>query len=370
MRGVAGCFRVKAPSNIALIKYMGKKDSASNLPENGSISMTLEELCTYAEIQVDLRDEDGAGAWVDEAPADAPRGVRAPGLGAAGIEKILSHLGRVRGASPDLLATFGLEPSPFASGRGGFTLRSANTFPQASGIASSASSFAAVTLAMAWACAASPSDFREVYMENVEFRRALAGISRRGSGSSCRSFEGPWVGWDGDRTLALEANLPELRHLVLVVSERAKRVSSSQAHLRIKSSPLWKGRVERAETRKATLTEALRAGDLRAVARLAWSETWEMHGLFHTAEPPFTYWEPATVELLQWFSGIMEDDVEGGDLPIVTLDAGPNPHLICPASRVEGWKARIGEKFGGIRILEDRPGAGARLISATSKDRE
>lgn len=372
MRRIADRFLVRAPSNIALVKYMGKTDSVLNLPENGSISMTLEDLCTYAEIQVvpEIQGKDGKPAigfcsWVPEAPAGAPPLSRVPRLDSAGLEKVIRHMERVRGAAPDLLESFGLDPGGLGSGRDRFILRSANTFPQSSGIASSASSFAAITLATAWACGGDPEDFRKVYTKNPEFPRALAELSRRGSGSSCRSFEGPWVAWEGGRARAIDATLPPLRHLVLVVSESTKRVSSSEAHLRIKGSPLWRGRVDRAETRKRALSEALLQGDLRMVAKLAWSEAWEMHSLFHTAEKPFSYWEPATLDLLQGFAGIFEADE--AELPILTLDAGPNIHLICPADQAEPWKSRINANFKGISVLEDRPGIGARLISAVQE---
>src|SRR3954463_15609205 len=96
----------RAPSNIALIKYMGKTDSSLNLPENSSLSMTLESLCTW----VELEERAGAGqmGWVPEAPSLAPAGIRVPSLSDNGKAKLLRHVERVRAATAEFLSPWGL----------------------------------------------------------------------------------------------------------------------------------------------------------------------------------------------------------------------------------------------------------------------
>jgi diphosphomevalonate decarboxylase len=362
---------VRAPSNIALIKYMGKTDSSLNLPENSSLSMTLDALSTWVRIErvpSGLKNKGGTVILVPEAPEGAPTGIRVPDLGAAGRAKVLRHVERVLEAAAGILPAFGLQV--LAPHDHDFTLRSGNTFPEASGIASSASSFAAITLAVALASAAEPEAFEQAWESDLRLRREFARLSRQGSGSSCRSFEGPFVEWAGEDARAVETAMPNLAHFVVLVSEEAKRVSSSEAHSRIKTSPLWAKRVERVEKRLELLRSALQSGDIAAASRLSWSEFWEMHSLFHTCEEPFTYWKPGTIEALDFFAPFVKSSIQS-DLsvpisivpPIVTMDAGPNLHLIVPATDAAAWRLRLDARFGAARILEDKPGRGARVVS-------
>jgi diphosphomevalonate decarboxylase len=350
---------VRAPSNIALIKYMGKVDSVANLPENSSLSMTLDSLCTWVELEELSQTSGGLVNWVPEVPGLAPPGLRLPDLSEKGRAKLFRHVEKVRDAAAEFLSPWGLRAKAGLREKN-WLLRSANTFPEASGIASSASSFAAVTLAVATACAEDSLAFERVYQKESELKRALARLSRQGSGSSCRSFEGPWVLWQNENAHVIPAQLPELRHFVILVSAEAKAVSSSEAHARVKTSPLWNGRVERAEQRVVELQGALLAGDLARISRIAWSEFWEMHSLFHTCEVPFTYWKPGSIEALQWLAPFVRE----AKPPIVTMDAGPNIHLTVEASQAAVWRERLMQKYGATGFLEDRPGLGAREVWA------
>jgi diphosphomevalonate decarboxylase len=371
-------FAVQAPSNIAIIKYMGKRDASSNLPENGSISVTLDDLCTLAELEASSTP---GVRWVPEMPAcakgwqpvhgSAELRPEVPALSPEGAAKIARHVERALEACGDLLPSFGLKARALDRENRGFTLRTANTFPQASGIASSASAFAAVTLAAAQARAAHPAEFASVFASDLNLKRALASLSRRGSGSSCRSFEGPWVEWEDERAFAPECQLPKLAHFVVVVSDQPKQVSSSQAHALIKTSPLWAGRVERVNSRLHESRQALRGSpdsgrpvgeaELRRIARISWTEAWEMHSLFHTCAEPFTYWQPGTIEVLHMLSA----EIQGENPPIATLDAGPNVHVLVEEGRRAEWRTKLQRSFPGVRILEDGEGSGARLFESS-----
>lgn len=347
-------FFAKAPSNIALIKYMGKKDSSRNLPENSSLSMTLDRLCTYAEI---TRAATGSDVqWIAELPRhEAAKNLTVPQLSDNGRAKVLRHVQRSREAATDILTAFGLaaDSSAFA---GGWELRSANTFPQGSGIASSASSFAAVTLASILACAKDPSAFCAMWERDPALRAALARLARLGSGSACRSLDGPFVLWSGEDVEVVKSGLPSLAHFVVLVSATEKKVSSSNAHLAVKTSPLWNGRASRAEERVAAVRAAIAQGDLAKIARISWNESWEMHSLFHTCAEPFTYWEPKTVEILQGLSPYIAEKSP----PIVTLDAGPNIHVIVESAYQDEWEKRL--RGFGVPVLRDGPGRGAQPL--------
>ena len=352
--------RARAPSNIALVKYMGKVDSQLNLPANSSLSMTLGDLSTLVEVEVLRTKTDFDLKWSGECPSRLPNGPWAvPEIGAEGIRKIEKHFQRVRSEAGEIFEALGVRVK---KDPGCILLRSANNFPPASGIASSASSFAAMTLAFLAAQAEEPEEFIQKFAEvDFETLQKISSLSRKGSGSSCRSFGGPWVEWTQDRISVLDfGKLPKLAHFVLLIKSSPKKVSSSEAHRRVLSSPLWNGRIQRAEKRVLKVRESILNGDFRTLALEAWQEAWEMHSLFHTSESPFTYWEPETVSALQFFSRWIEES-SAAMPPVVTLDAGPNVHLIVPEGDREVWKKRLQSSFPGMEFLQDSPGLGARF---------
>jgi diphosphomevalonate decarboxylase len=343
--------RVRAPSNIALIKYMGKQER--NIPENASLSMTLNKLCTFLEIEVI---DDGANGFkLDAETPELPSGFRKfpTVFKPEAVSKFENHYRRVQSRMTELAPARSIRAD-----RASVRVKSVNTFPAGSGIASSASSFAALTLGSYLA------NLQNLHAEIPEIdaglRRRLARISREGSGSSCRSFEGPWVEWQGENASQCGSNLPEMAHFVIVVEAREKKVSSSEAHIRVKTSPLWAGRVSRVTDRFERLRGALESGDRVNVSKFAWVEMWEMHSLFHTAAEPFSYWNPQTIDALHFFSEFVRS--ENSTPPIVTLDAGPNVHVIVPLSEKPQWRERLIAKFGADALLEDSQGHGAEIL--------
>lgn len=302
-----------APSNIALIKYMGKLDGLVNRPTNSSLSYTLEHLRTFVEIS----------------PAEADSW--AP-LEREGLEPIaLSEKGRLRFMDHfrELKDRLGI--------RGEFQVRSASNFPSDCGLASSASSFAALTRAaarLAEAQGAEPVDPFE-----------LADYSRKGSGSSCRSFFGPWVLWGDTGVRPLEFPLKPLLHAVVIVEGAKKEVPSSEAHRRVVTSPRFEGRPSRAEARLAHLIACLRDGDWDRSVDLVWDEFEDMHALFETSIPSFSYFASGTREVL---AELRESRAVRGESPLVTMDAGANVHLLFKDDQRElageilsRWKGRF-----------------------------
>ena len=292
-------WEAQAPSNIALIKYMGKTEASGNRPANASLSLTLTDLQT----QVELR---AASTW-SWAPLARP-GFFAPELSDAGRGRFLAHAERVAKAlgQPNLRAE----------------IRSANNFPPDCGLASSASSFAALTLAVAKACGSDT--------ESEQGRQRLSKLAQQGSGSSCRSLFSPWAVWreDGAEFVKGLPALDQIEHVVFVVNGDRKTVSSSEAHRRVVSSALFSGRVERAQFRLELLMEALwyASSDAEAwnqAAEIVWAESWDMHALFETSRPPFGYFVPGSVAVLSELR-----EMPGARRPLVTMDAGPNVHAV------------------------------------------
>jgi len=337
----------RAPSNIAIVKYMGKSDPERNLPANPSLSLTLTNLCTYVELRAV---EAGGIRFIAEKPEGAKG--EAPILSGAGQNKFLRHLSRVMDRAPDVLRERGLfdrDPPSHVE------VRTSNTFPSAAGIASIASSFAALTLAAAAFQAREVESFRVAYASDPLVRRALAALSREGSGSSCRSFEGPFVRWDGENTESVPSAMRPLSDLVVVVSAVEKKVGSSEAHRRVRTSPYWDGRSSRATNRCADLAREIAAGHFTSLSEIADADFRDMHQLFETSVPPFSYFTPGTSAVLDFLDG--ETGVA------VTMDAGPNVHVIVPQTEEEHWRRKITERFPEFPVLVDREGSGAEFVS-------
>jgi diphosphomevalonate decarboxylase len=274
--------RASAPSNIALIKYMGKSDAARNLPANPSLSLTLQDFRSISNVESSPTSE-SRWEWVGEGLTEKERA------------RALVHAARTEASARQEFARLGIPVAAPALHR----LACVNDFPARAGVASSASSFASITLAAIGACDIE-GIFRDRYAKDESLRSWSAGLSREGSGSSCRSFGGPYVRWEGEEIREIPSSLPPLIDLLLVVEDAAKEVSSSEAHRRCVTSPLFANRAARATERCALVERALAIGDHRSVAAAAWTEAWEMHSLFHTATPSFTYFRPRTLEALRW----------------------------------------------------------------------
>jgi diphosphomevalonate decarboxylase len=297
-----------APSNIALIKYMGKTSQSGNLPTNASLSYTLDHLRSHVVLE-----ESDQDSWSELS------GYMPMRLSETGRTKFLGHFSKLKTAWEI---------------NGQFKISSANDFPSDCGLASSASSFAALTLAT----------YKMAQKQRPEFHlsdRELSLWSRQGSGSSCRSFFAPWALWktEAAETIPLSTRL---EHAVIVVASGVKAVSSSQAHQRVSSSLLFEGRPERASQRLATLTSALENGRWDEAFETCWAEFWDMHALFETSRPSFGYFQPESFQALERLRQVWR---ETGDGPLVTMDAGPNVHvLIRPDQRqaanrwLEGFK--------------------------------
>lgn len=299
-----------APSNIALIKYMGKTDAMGNRPSNVSVSYTLSHLKSWVELEyVPSMEEDG---WEPLRQYGA-RKFEALRLSVKGLARFISHLQVLKKAFEF---------------QGAFVIRSANDFPSDCGLASSASSFAALTKAALLGL--SDLTGRETVaggVGGVALSEAAA-WSRKGSGSSCRSFFAPWALWSQDRVSEVRElkSLGELVHQVVVVDDDIKSVSSSEAHRRVTSSLLFAGRADRAEIRAQELIAALRDDRWEKAFEITWAEFWDMHALFETSQPSFAYMTPGSLEVLRFVRGKFWDKHDRG--PLVTMDAGPNIHLL------------------------------------------
>ncbi|MDR1334286.1 MAG: hypothetical protein LBJ71_03645 [Holosporaceae bacterium] len=280
----------EAPSNVALIKYMGKLKTSKSIMEpcNISLSYTLHHLWTKVSLEI--------CPYKD-------RFINDVGLHQKSIDRFVLHLKQIKN---------------FFQYNGFFLIRSVNNFPHSAGIASSSSSFAALTkCAMSALC-----DLNGVPLPSAT---QMSKISQMSSGASCRSFFSPWSVWDHTGAKPLSLKINELNHDLILIDRSVKKVSSSEAHTLVKSSPLFRERPLRAQQRFNNLVDALNNNRWDDIHGICWEEFMDIHQLFETSSPSFSYMQPKTLSVLEEIRQFYKANNDG---PIVTIDAGPNIHLL------------------------------------------
>lgn len=316
-----------ANSNIALIKYWGNRDDRLRLPANGSISMNLKGLDTVTTVE-----------FLPELQRDEVilHGQRQSG---APHERVAAHLDRIR-------AMAGITSKA--------RVISENNFPTGAGIASSASAFAALSLAGTAAAGLRLSE------------RELSVLARLGSGSASRSVPAGFVEWKtGERSedsYAFTIAPPEQWALVdwiAIVSRQHKAVGSTEGHALAHTSPLQAGRVADAPRRLDLCRESLMARDFAAFAEIVEADSNLMHAVMMTSAPSLFYWQPATLTVME---AIRRWRAEGLQV-CYTIDAGPNVHGLCTSDSADDVGQRLRALPGVEDVLRAEPGPGAELVA-------
>ena len=158
--------------------------------------------------------------------------------------------------------------------------------------------------------------------------------------------------WDGDTIDALDFPVGDLLHMVVIVDGGRKSVSSSDAHLRVTTSPRFAGREDRARVRMGQLLDALTDSDWRSAYEISSAEFQDMHELFHTSDPPFRYRTPVSDRILQECADLWAMHRDG---PIATMDAGPNVHLLFRQDQ-KAMMSQVRERYSpSHRVLSSEP---------------
>ena len=345
-------FTALANPNIAFIKYWGNRNDALRLPANGSISMNLEGLETRTTVHFDTF-----------LPADDVKinGKIAGGTAHARVSKMLDEVRALAGIHH------------FA------WVESENNFPTGTGIASSASAFAALALAATKAAGLDPSpcgdDATSSHRPGVLpgghhlDLAALSRLARRGSGSACRSIPGGFVEWaagtgDAD-SYAVSIAPPEhwdLANCIAVISTNHKPTGSSEGHAMAGTSPLQSARVDDAPRRLGICRHAILNRDFASFAEIMEEDSNLMHAVMMTSRPPLFYWQPATLAVMQ---AVRAARAKG--LPVCfTIDAGPNVHVICTGAAAEETAKLVGSIPGVREVRLAKVGGPARLVENPS----
>lgn len=312
--------------NIAFIKYWGDRDARLHIPANGSISMNLEGLHTRTQVTFD------ASFQQDQLNLDGQPVTGAP------LKRVRNFLDRVR-----LLADV-----PWHA-----RVDSTNNFPIGAGIASSASAFAALALASTTALGLHLNE------------RQLSCLARLGSGSACRSVPVGFVEWlpgqEDSNSYAFTIAPPEhwdLTDCIALVSPEHKSVGSTEGHTLANTSPLQPSRVEDAPHRLELCRLAIRERDFNILANVTELDCQLMHAVMITSKPPLRYWLQVTQQLTQ----IVQTWRKNGQPVCYTIDAGPNVHVICPASHTKMVIDQLLQVPGVLQVLVAHPGGAVRLI--------
>lgn len=330
-----GAVRWRSPSNIALVKYWGKH--GNQLPQNPSVSFTLEGAATDTTLAYTVRSAPGEGVAVQlyldgELQPEFTRKTR------AFLEKLLPIYPFLRQLD--------------------FTVRTSNSFPHSAGIASSASGMSALVL-----CLVSLEERLFAPLANEAARLAKASyLARLGSGSACRSVYGGAAVWGKMSTLAgssdefavsvTDALHPVFRDYhddILLISRAEKSVSSRAGHGLMEGNPYAKARYAQAHQRTSEMLEVLQSGKLERFGEILESEALTLHALMMASSPPYILLRPNTLECIE---RIRQWRKETGHPLYFTLDAGPNLHLLYPDQIAPAVKAFIREFL--LPFCEDR----------------
>ncbi len=322
----------QASPNIALIKYWGNRDDALRLPANSSISMNLDGLFTRTRVAFDPRLS--ADALILNGEVE-----RGPGL--ARVSAFLSVVRELAGVNIPARVV------------------SENNFPAGAGIASSASAYAALSLAASAALG--------LHLLESELSR----LARRGSGSACRSVPEGFVEWRAgegdDDSYAYSIALPEhwdLVDCIAIVSREHKLTGSSEGHQLAFTSPLQSARVADAPRRLELCRRAILERDFAALAAVAEQDSALMHAVMMTSTPPLYYWQPASLAVMN----AVRDWRASGLAVFSTVDAGPNVHVLCQADAAGEITRRLAAIHGVESVLVAHPGGSARLIDPQAAD--
>lgn len=316
---------VSAPTNIAFIKYWGRTQEELRLPVNGSVSLCLSGLTTTTTVSFESELQEDAVVINSMQLADE-------------AARVSHHLDRIRAVANTQLRA---------------RVESVNSFPTATGLSSSASGFAALTVAAAEAL---KLDLDE---------RHLSILARQGSGSACRSIAGGWVEWlDGktsETSYAVSIYPPDhwdLVDIVAVVSNKRKDVATTEGQQRVRTSPFFAARQAGMAQKIRDIKHAIAKRDFTAFGEITEAEAINMHAVMLTSVPPLIYWTCGTLELMkqchQWRQGGLE--------VYFTINTGQDIHLLVQKKDEQRLQEALDElPFVNERIVST-PSAGATLL--------
>lgn len=286
----------KAHTNIALIKYWGKRNEELILPTNNSLSVTLDGFYTKTTVHFKEQLKQDTFILNDET------------ISGVMYDRVTQYL--------DLFRKYADRNNLYAE------VISVNKVPTAAGFASSASGFAALAAAAAKALELNLSD------------QELSRFTRQGSGSACRSIYGGFVEWekgqanDGSDSFAVQIAPQDhwdIRIAAVVLTAKEKDVSSRVGMKRtVDTSVFYDGWLESLPADLHAIKDGIKERDFEKVGAIAEANCLKMHATTLGANPPFTYWQDNTMTVMQAVQELRKANVPA----YFTIDAGPNVKVL------------------------------------------
>lgn len=339
-----GTVRWQSPSNIALVKYWGKKEN--QIPSSPSISMTLSR--SVSEVRMEYQALPHQKGLQMEFSFEGVRNEKFE-------QRIRSYLQSLIPELPFLDRLF-------------LKIDSRNTFPHSAGIASSASGFSALALCL---CTIE-NELSDDLSDPAAFLQKASILARLGSGSASRSIYGRYTTWGKTKesiTSADEYALPleeeihpifmDMYDTILIVNSREKSISSSAGHGLMVNHPYAEARFRQADENYSAMIRSLQRGDMEQFTGITEQEALSLHALMMSSRPGYLLLHPNTVLILESVRKYRE---KTGNPVCFTLDAGPNVHLLYPGTCREAVRQFIGEELLPLceqgKWIDDRIGDG------------
>lgn len=343
----SGNFLWSSPSNIALVKYWGKRDS--QIPANPSVSFTLNNCKTITKLAFTKKQNHDTFSF-DLLFEGKPKEDFKPKIQQF-FERVLVYL-------------------PFLK-EYHFTIDTQNTFPHSSGIASSASGMAALSMnLMSLEKALNPGMTEDYFNQKASF------LARLGSGSACRSVKGEVVVWGNHINIQgssdlfgvefpnrIHENFKNFQDTILLVDKGEKQVSSSVGHNLMNGHPFAERRFEQAHENLDKLIRVFESGNLDEFITFVESEALTLHAMMMTSIPYFILMKPNTLEIINKIWKFRNET----KIPVCfTLDAGANVHVLYPENTKESVLQFINNELVGYcqngNYICDQIGIGSQLL--------
>ena len=317
---------VRAHTNIAFIKYWGKEDETLILPKNNSLSLTLDAFYTDTQVCFDKKLNKDI-LFIDGKEQDKKA-----------LKKAQVILDLVRKEAG--IHEFAI-------------IDSKNHVPTAAGLASSASGLAALAGAASLAAGLNLT------------KEELSRLARRGSGSASRSIYGGFAEWQKGSSDIDSFAIPideadwDIGMIFIIVDDGRKEVSSTEGMRRVvETSPYYDGWISSTKEDLIDMKSAIKMQDIVKVGEIAERSALKMHALNLSANPPFNYWSPESIEAMRMVSELRKQ----GYPVYLTMDAGPNVKLICKASQMEELTEKLLQTFHKEQLVMAKPGPGIQIL--------
>lgn len=316
----------RAHSNIAFIKYWGRKDETLRLPSNGSISMNLSNLYTTTTVEFisSLKEDDILVNGIKNSEING---------------RISKHLDRIRKIA---------QKEIFAK------VVSQNSFAASAGMASSASGFAALTVAGLAALGITLPE------------KDISILARQGSGSACRSIPDGFVEWlDGtnsEESYAYKLFDPaywDVCDIVAVISKEKKDISTSVGQQSAKTSIFFQTRLQYIDEKIKKCKRLIEEKNFDEFGKLIEMEALELHSIMLTSWPSLIYLEPTSLTVIKAVKKLRDEGISA----YLTIDAGPNIHVICQKKDSEAVEKKISSIPGVIETIKNSPSKGTYLVN-------